>query len=141
MNTMHRIALAAGILLAGAATASPIANADDVRAALLAAGYADVREIERDDGLWEAEVRGPDGRWHDLHLVADSGRVLDPRAGTLLNADDIRAQLEAAGYTNIRDLDREGGIWEADATSPDGLDVDLRIAADDGSILEEDIDD
>jgi len=134
--------VAAALLAAGAAVAVPLSNADEVRQALADAGHADVRDLERDGALWEAEVKGPDGRWYDLHVVAESGLVLDAGGGVPLLAEaDISAQLEAAGYTDVRELELDGAVWEADAVDANGERMELRIAATDGSVLESERDD
>jgi len=142
MKSLSSIAIAVGLALAGAAYAAPVTDAAAVRAALQSAGYAEVRDIDREEGYWEAEVRGADGRWHDVHVVAESGHVLDPAGGgSWLTAQDVRSLLEQAGYSDVHDLDRDGGLWEVDATSPDGVHVDLVVAGDDGSIIASEPDD
>ena len=122
------------------------AAADDLRAAggvadaLAAAGYVEVRDIEFDDGLWEADVRRADGRWGEVHINPDSGEILDIDSVTSLDVGTIRASLQAAGYTAIDDIDREGATWEADATDARGQRVELRISGVDGSVLHTDVD-
>ncbi len=44
-----------------------------------------------------------------------------------LTAPQVRAQLEAQGYTNVHDVKFDDGMWEADAVSADGKKVDLRL--------------
>lgn len=127
---------------APAAMADPMDSADAVIDALNQAGYAEVRDVERDDGLWEAEVRGTDGRYRDLHIVPATGEILDPEGDTaVLTADEIRARLEAEGYTNVKDLDLDEAVWEAEADAADGTRVDLVINGFDGSVLDSEVDD
>ena len=79
----HRIhsllrAGSAGALALGLAFAAPAAFADDervtddqyakVKAALEAKGYEDVRDVEIDDGRFEADATHPDGHPVDLEL-------------------------------------------------------------------------
>jgi uncharacterized membrane protein YkoI len=124
------------------AFADPVDSADGVIDALKAAGYAEVRDVEHDDGLWEAEVRGPDGKFYDLHVVAATGAVLDARGDQpVLSADEIRAKLEAEGYTGVHDLDLDDAVWEAEATAPDGSRVDLLLNGFDGQVLASSVDD
>jgi hypothetical protein len=52
---------------------------DQIRAGLARAGYADVRELERDDGYWHAEVRGADGLERELRLHPLSGAIVSDR--------------------------------------------------------------
>ena len=114
----------------------------DIRAQLSTAGYSDVHDVEFDDGLWEAEVRGKDGRWHDVAVDGASGELMDDRGGrALLPAADITAALTAAGYRDIHDLDLDDAVWEADATNAQGQRVELRLNAHTGKVLSESIDD
>lgn len=49
------------------------------------------------------------------------------QAQNALTAPQVRAQLEAQGYTNVKDVKFDDGMWEADATSADGKRVDVRL--------------
>ena len=101
-----------------------------------------MRDLELDDGLWEVEVQHEDGRWYDIHVVPDSGEILDPRAGKpVLPGKEILARLEAGGYTKVRDLELEDAVWEADATAPDGKRVEVRLNGFDGTVLVTETDD
>ncbi len=132
---MAAIATAA-IGLAFAAHAVTPRSSADVAAELNRAGYAEVREIEYDDGLWEAEVRRADGRWGEVHVDPVSGEVFDAQAARAqLDAAALIAALEAQGYTAINDLDREGATWGAEAVGPDGQRVELRVSGYDGRVL------
>jgi uncharacterized membrane protein YkoI len=125
--------IAAGFWLSGAQAAD---TSEAVIEALNEAGYAQVRDVKMDDGLWEAEVGGAEGRWHDLHVVPGTGEILDPMSETpIKTAVEIATQLEAAGYTQVHGLDLDEAVWEVDAVSPDGSKVDLRINGFDGRIL------
>ena len=44
-----------------------------------------------------------------------------------LTASEVRARLEAQGYTNVNDVEFEDGVWTADARSADGNRVDVSI--------------
>lgn len=132
-------ALVLGLAPLGASAAA-LCGSDGVRDTLELAGYADVREIEFSSGLWEADVRTGDGRWQDVHIDPASGEIFSENSGaSLLGAAAIASGLEAAGYRQIRDLDREGGIWEAEAIDPQGQTVELRLAGTDGRILHSEV--
>jgi hypothetical protein len=134
MNPLPLIAALAAATFAPAASAA--AGPDDVAASLRAAGYADVRELEYDDGLWEAEVRRASGLWGEVAIDPASGEVFDamsPRP--LLALARVLASLEAAGYRQVHDVDRDGALWEADALDRDGRRVELRISGYDGRVL------
>jgi uncharacterized membrane protein YkoI len=115
-------------------------DAPDVTARLQAAGYAEVRDVEFDGGLWEAEVRRADGRWGEVAIDAASGEIFDAKDGKpMLDARGVAEALEAAGYSEITDLDRDGGLWEAEARAQDGTRVELRLAGHDGRVLSSDV--
>ena len=42
-----------------------------------------------------------------------------PTIATAINGGLVRQQLEAAGYSQIHDLEHDDGLWEADAIGPD----------------------
>ena len=96
-----------------------------VRDALSAAGYTDIEDVERDDGLWEAEARR-DGRRVDVVFDPNTGRIYPEDGQTSLTEADVRASLESAGYQRIRDISFDDGLWEADAEL-DGVDYDLYL--------------
>ncbi len=143
MKTSLSLALLLSLAAAGTAAAQAVNGPADVTARLNAAGYTEVRDVEFDGGLWEAEVRHADGRWHDVAIDATTGDVLDDRAAgkTLITAAQVIASLESAGYTEIRDLDLDDAVWEADARGRDGQRVELRVNAHNGKVISEEIDD
>ena len=51
-----------------------------------------------------------------------------------MTAPQVRAQLEAQGYTNVKDVKFEDGMWEADATSADGKQVDVKLDPRNGTV-------
>ncbi|NLA68264.1 MAG: PepSY domain-containing protein [Gammaproteobacteria bacterium] len=55
-----------------------------------------------------------------------------------LTAPQVRAALEAQGYTDVNDIEFDDGMWEADARSADGQRVDLRIDPATGKVYPED---
>lgn len=135
-STLALAFAASAIGLAVAAHAVNPRSSADVAAELNRAGYAEVREIEYDDGLWEAEVRRADGRWGEVHVDPVSGEIFDPAGNRpLLDATALIAALQSQGYTAIEDLDREGATWGAEAVAPDGQRVELRVSGHDGRVL------
>lgn len=105
--------------------------------ALRAAGYGEVRELEFDDGLWEAEVQRDDGRWGEVSVDPANGEIFDARSPRrLIDLSEVLAALESAGYREIHDVDRDGALWDADAMGPDGQPMELRISGYDGRIID-----
>jgi hypothetical protein len=130
----------------GAAVAQgPVTDRTAVERALQAAGYTEIRDVNdrADDGLWGAEVRAADGGWHGVHVVAATGEVLDQHTPGAPRMDEraVSAALAAAGYRDIRDLERAGAVWKAVAVTSQGLKVELRVNARNGTITHQDMDD
>lgn len=105
----------------------------DVRSAITAAGYTDIDDLDRDDGLWEADARR-DGRRIELRIDPRTGTVYPEDARTSLTEADVRAGLEAAGYERIRDVHFDDGMWEADAEQG-GVDYDLFMDPETGEVV------
>jgi hypothetical protein len=136
---MNKSRLFAALALAGLVTtaaAATVAGPADVSDTLRAAGYAEVRELEYDDGLWEAEVRRANGLWGDVSIDPANGEIFDvvsPRP--LIELPQVLAEVERAGYRQIHDLGRDGALWEAEAHDAQGQRVELRISGYDGRIV------
>lgn len=62
--------------------------------------------------------------WSVLALVVAAGAAGAQQA---LTEAEIRAKVEAQGYTHINDVEFDDGVWTADARSADGKRVDLSI--------------
>ena len=139
---MHRLALlfAAPAMLFAADVAAQ-AEAAAVTGKLKAAGYAEVREVEYDGGLWEAEVRRADGSWGEVAVDATTNEIFDAKSGrALLDLAAVTQVLAKAGYTDITDLERDGALWDAEARDAKGQPVELRISGYDGRIVDSDVD-
>lgn len=70
-----------------------------------------------------------------LALVVAGGAAV---AQDAMTEPQIRAALEADGYTKVNDIEFEDGVWKADARSADGQRVDLRIDPATGRVYPED---
>ncbi len=137
-STLLLSCTAALLAIAGAAQA---ASDIEVTRKLQAAGYAEVRDVELDDGLWEAEVRRADGRWGEVVIDDATGEVFDAQAGrAVLDPAAITRALEAAGYTAITELERDGALFEAEARNAQGEAVELRVSGHAGRVLSVDAD-
>lgn len=139
---LHTLLIGLPLFAIASAAAFAQTTGFDARARLAQAGYSEVRDLEFDDGLWEAEVRDADGRWHDVHLHEATGELLDDHSGqALLDVSRISSSLQSAGYTDVHGLELEDALWEADATNATGERVELRISAHTGAVLTEQRDD
>ncbi len=72
--------------------------------------------------------------------AAQAQEMEAPQRSGQLTASQILQKLESEGYTNIEDLERDDGQWEAEATKPDGTRVELHLSATDGHIISEQAD-
>lgn len=139
MKSINRIRAGVAIAattLASWAYADTINEAGQAISALQAAGYTNVRDVELDDGLWEAEVKAADGRWHDVHIDPASGTVIDRRSGSkLLTASEITQKLQAAGYTSIHELDLDEAVWDVEAMDANGQRLELRVNGYTGAVI------
>lgn len=59
-------------------------------------------------------------------------------ADKTMTAPQVRATLEAQGFTNVNDVEFDDGMWKADARSADGQRVELRIDPATGKVFPED---
>lgn len=136
MKTPRFLLIALAAFAAPALAQSAVPGTGDIVATLRDAGYAEVREIEFEDGVWEAEVRRANGLWGEVSVDAATGEVFDPLANRPLMAlPEVLARVEAAGYHSVHDVDRDGALWDADAIDTQGQAVELRISGYDGRIL------
>lgn len=134
--------LSTGLIAAGmvGAQSTDLTQAQ-AQARLTAAGYENVRDLEFDDGFWEAHVRSADGSWIDVRVHPVSGKVYAEGTTPKLDAKAISRTLAAAGYSDIRDIDFDDGVWTVDARDKAGAKVDLAVDPDDGTVLFEHPDD
>ena len=109
-------------------------------------GYSVIRDVELDDGLWEAEVRQTRNSEKVevvLHPVTLAVLSQTGQAGgaNVLPAANVVQLLQAAGYTRVRDLEFDDGRWEADAYNAAGQRVELYINASTSAVEREKLDD
>lgn len=138
-------------------------SAAQVVAHLQTLGYAQVRDLEFDDGFWEAEVRktaqspklelllhpvtlqvihqsGNDGTGGTTN-PAPSTPNAPSTPSTTLSAAQLIQSLQQGGYSRIHDVEFDDGIWEAEATNSQGQRVDLKLHPQTGAVLREKLDD
>ncbi|TDC67170.1 peptidase M4 [Actinomadura sp. GC306] len=146
----------------GAATrpAGEPVTAVKAAAAALKAVPGKVAEIDLDDGVWEVEVLAKNGKWRDVDVSADSGKVLSNRvdddddddrdeAAALRKAkvsasDAAKAALKAApGTVTSVEFDEDDGkaVWEIEITGQDGNERELEVNAATAKVVFDDDDD
>jgi hypothetical protein len=55
--------------------------------------------------------------------------------GNWIGVDQVHQKLTALGYTRITEVERDDGRYEVDATSPEGIRVDLKVHRETAEIL------
>ena len=133
--------MASSLLLAafasGAALAQQALTEHEVRAKLTEQGYTRVNDVKFKDGVWKADARSANGNRMEVRIDPKTGQVYPNTQVAQLNEKDVRAQLAAAGYTHVHDVDYEDGIWNAEADDPQGKDVELKIDPVTGKVIGE----
>ncbi len=130
------LTLAAALLAtAGTVHAAPLGMAQ-VEKKLRDAGYSRIHEIEKDDGLWEADVTRDDGRFREVYVDPKTGEIFDEFDGRAqLDVDQLLAKASAQGLRDIRKLERDGAVWKLDAVDARNRKVEVRMSGHDGRIL------
>lgn len=64
-----------------------------------------------------------------------------PEAATELTSVQVIEKLASLGYTAIDEVEKDDGVWEVEATAPNGTRVELELDRKDGRILKEERDD
>lgn len=106
-----------------------------IRTRLAEQGYTKVNDLKFGDGVWHADARSGDGNRVQVRLDPRTGTVYPNEQVARMSERDVRAALAAAGYTNVHDVDYEDGIWNAEADSPSGKDVEVKIDPNTGKVI------
>ncbi len=129
------LAAAATVAGTGLAQAQDALTAPQVRAQLEAQGYTKVHDIKFDDGMWEADATSANGKRVDVRLDPATGTIYPETSVSQLSEADIRAQLSTAGYTNVKDVKFDDGLWKAEATDANGQKLELRLDPTNGKVI------
>ena len=127
------MALALG--LSGAAMAQQALTEHQVRTRLDEKGYTKVNDLKFKDGVWKADARSAEGKHVDVRMDPKTGEIYPDEQVANLGERDVRAQLSAAGYLNVHDIDYESGVWTAEGDDPSGRDVELKIDPATGKVI------
>ena len=118
---------------APANTGSALTEAD-VRALLANQGYSEVNDVEFKEGVWTADGKSADGN-HVEVKVDNTGKIVPDANVATITKDQIIIKAQEAGYTNVHDVEFEGGVWKVEAENSAGVDVELKMDPDDGHIM------
>jgi hypothetical protein len=108
---------------------------ENIKTAIANAGYKEVKGLKFDEGVWRTKARGGNDQWVTLAVGPVNGKVFVDGAPSRLNKDEVKAKLATAGYHDVHDVEYEHGLWSADATTAGGMDVDLLVDPDNGSVI------
>jgi uncharacterized membrane protein YkoI len=136
--TSLTFALALGTLSLGAsgiAMAQQAMTEPQVQGKLTEQGYTKVHDLEFTDGMWHAKAKSANGDRVHLRIDAKTGQVYPDEQVSKLSEQDVRASLEAQGYTHVHDVDFDDGIWKAKADNPAGNGVKLKVDAHSGKVV------
>lgn len=118
-----------------AAHAAPL-GLPQVEQKLREAGYSRIHQIEKDDGLWEADVTRDDGRFREVYVDPKTGEIFDEFDGRAqLTIDQLLAKAKDQGLRDVHSVERDGATWKLEARNARNQDVDVRLSAHDGRIL------
>lgn len=76
-----------------------------------------------------------------LALAAAPMVMAQTQTGAELDAKQVIAKLESAGYSAIEDIEKDDGVWEVEAINPAGQRVELDVDPISGKVLREEPDD
>ncbi len=110
---------------------------------LVGLGY-DVREVEFEDGVYEAEVRNAEGKIVDVEIDPISGALLSaapapapqPDPSVAVNAAAAIETVALAGYWDITELDWKNGAYRIRARDDAGSSARFTVDGRSGQILE-----
>lgn len=136
MNKALTLVLVTALLAtATSAHAAPLGLAQ-VEKKLRDAGYGRIHEIEKDDGLWEADVTRDDGRFREVYVDPRTGEIFDEFDGrSQLQVDQLLAKAREQGLRDIHSVQRDGATWKLEARNARNQKVEARLSGHDGRIL------
>jgi len=121
-----------------------------ILAAVKAAGYTEVRKIEREHGLYEVKARDPKGLRVEIFVDPKTrGLVLDPDTGKPrehpvtetdspappLDFEAVVATLKAEGFPEVYSIEYEHALFEIKARDTAGRNVELYVHPETGDLL------
>lgn len=142
-NAKKGIAVAIGLLFAGAAAAESVRTERQARAMIEAAGYDTITGVELEGGVWQALASDDLGRDVEVRVDPVTGRVYAVTRETIitttgpLTAADVRLTLNDRGFRGVHDVrfDHDDNLWIAEAVDPAGVDVQIEVDASSGAIV------
>lgn len=107
----------------------------DVRALLMASGFTEINDVEFKEGTWTADAKSADGKHVEMRIDSATRKIYPDEPVATMGKDEIIVKVQDAGYTNVHDVEMEGGVWKAEANDSKGNDVEIKLDPNDGHIL------
>ncbi len=107
----------------------------DVRTLLASKGFTEINDVAFKEGTWTADAKSADGNHVELKIDAATRNIYSDDEIATISKDQIIIKVQAAGYTNVHDVEMEGGVWKAEANDSNGNDVELKLDPNDGHII------
>ncbi|NMF90262.1 PepSY domain-containing protein [Aromatoleum petrolei] len=121
----------------------------EVQLKVEALGYRDLTKLERENDKYEIKAKNADGRLVKIDVDPVTGAVLktevkrdkDIRSGatTGLTLHQAQVKVEAMGYRDIQEIERDGDKFEVTATDREGRLVELDVAPLTGEVLDTEV--
>ncbi len=120
----------------------------EVQLKLEALGYRELTKIERDDDKYEVKAIDAQGQRVELDVDPLTGAILgtevkrskgsrsDTEQASWLTLHQVQVKLEATGYRDIQEIERERDHYQAKATDARGQRVKLAIDPHSGDVLD-----
>lgn len=129
------VATAAVFALAGAPVLAAPLDLAQAQGKLRDAGYT-IHEVEKSDGLWEADVTRKDGRFVEVYIDPKTGEIFDEFDGRpVLDAGQVVTKAQQHGFKDIHSVERDGATWKLDARNDRNQKVEVRLGGYDGRVL------
>jgi len=135
MKKLASLTVLLALGLSGVAMAQQAMTQQQVKASLEQQGYTKVHDLDFKDGVWVAKARSADDRSVDVRVDPRTGQVFPDKQVAKLGEADVRAQLSTQGYTHVRDVDFDDGVWKAKADNQAGKTVELELDPNTGRII------
>lgn len=107
----------------------------EVRALLTSKGFTEINDVAFKEGTWTADAKSADGNHVELKIDAATRNIYSDDEVATIGKDQIIIKVQAAGYTNVHDVEMEDGVWKAEANDSKGNDVELKLDPNDGHII------
>jgi hypothetical protein len=85
--------------------------------------------------MWHAEAKSANGNHVKLRIDAKTCKAYPHQQVSNLSEQDVRAALEIQGYTDVREVDFDDGVWNAKAHYSSGNMVKLKVHSSTGEVI------